>query len=49
MSIHGNALKGHLDVVLLSILAERSAHGYTIIEQLRERSVGIFDLPEGTI
>ena len=43
------ALKGHLDLLLLAILAEKAAHGYAVIESLRQRSGGHFDLPEGTI
>ncbi|MBO0818881.1 MAG: helix-turn-helix transcriptional regulator [Actinobacteria bacterium] len=42
-------LKGHLDLLLLSVLAAGPAHGYAIISGLRERSEGMFDLPEGTI
>ena len=45
----GEALKGHLDLLLLSILAKGPAHGYAVIESLRSRSEGTFDLPEGTI
>ncbi len=45
----GEALKGHLDLLLLAVLAESPAHGYAIIESLRSRSGGTFDLPEGTI
>ena len=45
----GEALKGHLDLLLLAILAEGPAHGYAIIEALRRKSKGTFDLPEGTI
>jgi PadR family transcriptional regulator PadR len=45
----GEALKGHLDLLLLAILAEGPAHGYSVIETLRQRSGGTFDLPEGTI
>jgi PadR family transcriptional regulator, regulatory protein PadR len=45
----GEALKGHLDLLLLAILAEGPAHGYAVIETLRRRSGGTFDLPEGTI
>ena len=45
----GEALKGHLDLLLLAILSEGPAHGYAVIESLRNRSNGIFDLPEGTI
>ena len=42
-------LKGHLDLVLLSCLREGPAHGYLVIKRLRERSVGEFDLLEGTL
>lgn len=45
----GEALKGHLDLLLLAILSEGAAHGYAVIESLRQRSGGLFDLPEGTI
>jgi PadR family transcriptional regulator, regulatory protein PadR len=45
----GEALKGHLDLLLLAILADGPAHGYAVIEALRSRSGGKFDLPEGTI
>ena len=45
----GEALKGHLDLLLLAILSEGAAHGYAVIESLRSRSGGTFDLPEGTI
>src|SRR5690242_10403308 len=42
-------LKGHLDPLVLAILEQGPAHGYAVIEALRERSGGAFDLPEGTI
>ena len=42
-------LKGHLDLLLLSVLAAGPAHGYAIITALRGRSEGTFDLPEGTV
>src|SRR5512147_2480538 len=45
----GEALKGHLDLLLLAVLAGGPAHGYAVIESLRQRSSGLFDLPEGTI
>lgn len=45
----GEALKGHLDLLLLAILSEGPMHGYAIIESLRSRSSGTFDLPEGTV
>ena len=33
----------------MAILETGPAHGYAIIELLRQRSDGVFDLPEGTI
>lgn len=42
-------LKGHLDLLLLSVLGAGPAHGYAIITALRARSDGTFDLPEGTV
>lgn len=42
-------LKGHLDVLLLAVVAARPAHGYAIVHALRHRSGGAFDLSEGTI
>ena len=42
-------LKGHLDAVLLATIGDEALHGYAIIEAIRARSGGHFDLPEGTI
>lgn len=42
-------LKGHLDLLLLAVVASDSAHGYAIIRTLRDFSGGLLDLPEGTI
>jgi DNA-binding PadR family transcriptional regulator len=47
--MRAETLKGHLDALLLSVVAAGAAHGYAIIEALRERSAGAFDLPEGTV
>jgi transcriptional regulator len=43
------ALKGHLDLLLLAALQSEPAHGYAVAETLRTRSDGTFDLPEGTL
>jgi PadR family transcriptional regulator, regulatory protein PadR len=45
----GEALKGHLDLLLLAVLEKGPAHGYAIIDTLRQRSGGTFNLPEGTV
>jgi PadR family transcriptional regulator PadR len=41
--------RGQLDLLLLTVLASGPAHGYRVIERLREQSAGAFDLPEGTV
>ena len=43
--MRGQALKGHLDLLLLAILADGARHGYAIIDELRKRSEDAFDLP----
>ena len=45
----GETLRSHLDLLLLATLSEAPAHGYAIIDALRARSGGRFDLPEGTV
>lgn len=45
----GQALKGHLDLLLLAILSDGAKHGYAVIDELRRRSDDAFDLPEGTV
>jgi PadR family transcriptional regulator PadR len=47
--VKAEALKGHLDPMILAIVGVGPAHGYAVIEQLRQRSGGVFDLPEGTV
>lgn len=43
------AIKGHVDLLLLSVLEDEPVHGYGLVESLRERSEGAFDLAEGTV
>lgn len=45
----GEAIRGHLDALLLAVVAEGPVHGYAALERLRVRSGGRFDLPEGTV
>ena len=42
-------LKGHLDALVLAVLAGEPLHGYAVIEALRRRSDGAFELAEGTL
>lgn len=44
-----DAVRGHLDGLVLAVLASGPAHGYGLIELLRERSGGFFELPEGSV
>jgi PadR family transcriptional regulator PadR len=47
--VDSEALKGHLDLLLLVALSGEPLHGYGALARLREISEGTFDLPEGTI
>src|SRR3954470_17923252 len=42
-------VRGHLDLLLLAVLSGGARHGYAVITELRARSEGEFDLPEGTV
>ena len=44
-----DTLKGHLDALVLAVLADEPLHGYAVIEALRRRSEGAFELAEGTL
>jgi DNA-binding PadR family transcriptional regulator len=48
-AMRGDVLRGHLELLLLACLENGAAHGYLVMERLKERSRGAFDLPEGTI
>jgi transcriptional regulator len=42
-------IKGHLDLLLLSVLSQSPGHGYAVITQLRDRSDGMLALTEGSV
>ena len=44
-----DALRGHLDAMILAVLENEPRHGYAIIEALSVRSGGDLDLPTGTV
>lgn len=44
-----DAVRGHLDGLVLAVLGAGPAHGYALIDLLRERSGGFFALPEGSV
>jgi PadR family transcriptional regulator, regulatory protein PadR len=45
----GEILKGHVDMLLLSVIRDGPAHGYLVVSRLAERSEGAFQLGEGTV
>ena len=47
--MRAETLKGHLDALILGVLAHGPLHGYAIIEALKQRSGGSLELPEGTV
>ena len=47
--MRAESLKGHLDGLILAVLADGPLHGYAIIDKLKRRSDGTFALPEGTV
>jgi PadR family transcriptional regulator PadR len=47
--MRAESLKGHLDALILAVLADGPLHGYAVIDKLKRRSEGALDLPEGTI
>jgi len=44
-----DAVKGHLDLLLLSIIARQPAHGYAVIAEMREQTDGVLELTEGAV
>ena len=47
--MEGDALRGHLELLLLAALARTEQHGYALIEWLRTQSAGALDLGEGSV
>jgi PadR family transcriptional regulator, regulatory protein PadR len=47
--MRAEVLKGNVDLLLLAAVGEGEAHGYGIVDSLRQRSAGAFDLAEGTV
>lgn len=47
--MNAESLKGHMDMLVLAVIAQGALHGYGVIDALRDRSDGSFDLAEGTV
>ncbi len=44
-----DAVRGHLDGLILAVVEREPLHGYAIMEALRARSGGELDMPTGTL
>lgn len=49
MDLFGDALRGHTDAIILSILDEGDSYGYQINQTIFKRSEGRFVLTEATL
>jgi transcriptional regulator len=47
--MRADAVRGHLDGLLLAVLEQGPLHGYAIIAAVQQRSGGVLDLRTGTI
>jgi PadR family transcriptional regulator PadR len=47
--MHPEALRGHIDTMVLAGLRAGPAHGYALVRELAEQSDGVFELGEGTV
>jgi len=41
--------RGDFGLLLLALLAERAMYGYELVQELRDRTTAVIDLPEGTV
>ena len=48
-SISGNAIRGHLDTMVLAALAEGEGHGLEVMRRLEAAGRGALRLREGTL
>jgi DNA-binding PadR family transcriptional regulator len=49
MRLTGDALRGHTDMILLSIIREKDSYGYEINKTIEEWTDGKFTLTEATL
>ena len=47
--IGGDQLRGHLEVMILSILDKQPVHGFDLVKQLEAQGEGALKMREGTI
>lgn len=49
MQVRENLKRGTVEMVLLHLLSERSMYGYEILQEMRSRSDGKYDLKDGSM
>ena len=49
MEIHGDKLRGHLEMLILATLERDQAHGLEILKRLETRGCGLLQLKEGSL
>lgn len=49
MQISKEVLKGHIDTIILSIVAQHDCYGYEIAKTVREYTEGAFEIKEATL
>ena len=49
MEIHGDKLRGHLEMLILATLERGDAHGLEILNRLETRGCGLLQLKEGSL
>ena len=47
--IAGDALRGHLELLVLSLLEAGEAHGYELLQRIEARGCGALSMREGTL
>ncbi len=48
-AISGDALRGHLELLVLAALRDEPGHGYEVAQRLLAKSSGAFDVQEGSL
>lgn len=48
-SIHGDKLRGHLEMLILAVLDKGEAHGLEILRRLETGGCGLLELKEGSL
>jgi PadR family transcriptional regulator len=47
--VESDAIRGHLDGLVLAVLERGPLHGYGVVQTLYTRSGGVVDVPTGTV